>query len=82
MQGGVFVFMFGEKEKLLGDHELSDVVINAAQSLLQRQCPHLSGFQNTLLSQGLKFRPISNRRESAQILNTGKYYRVCMQWLS
>ena len=51
--------------------ELSDTVVNAAQSILINQYPHISGFQNTLLGPTLKFRSVSNDTPSVQILHTG-----------
>ena len=47
--------------------ELSDTVVNAAQSIFSHQYPHISGFQNTLLGQTLKFRSVSNDTPSVQV---------------
>ena len=50
--------------------DLSDKVINAAQTLLNLHFPHVSGFQNTLLGEKLKFSSISNF-PTLQIIHTG-----------
>ena len=64
-----------DKDTLSNDVELSDAIVNAAQSLLKSQYPDFSGFQSTLLSEGLKFTPISRSVNSVQILHTGKFLR-------
>lgn len=67
-----------DRQTLFADVELSDAVINASQSLLKAQYPSFGGFQNTCFSQGLKFQPISRKKKSVQILNTGEQYQ-CLQ---
>ena len=37
-----------DKTRLLGNEELTDNIVNAAQALLSAQFPHTGGFQNTL----------------------------------
>ena len=56
-----------DKECIENGSEVSDNVINAAQTLLKHQFPHILGFQNTLL--GVKFLSISNV-PAVQILHT------------
>ena len=56
------------------DQELNDKLINAAQTLLSRQYPTVSGFQSTLLGTKLGFKPIdSDAALGVQIFHTGKY---------
>lgn len=62
-----------DKEILLAGAGLSTAIIEAAQSLLHTQFPHLAGFQSTLLGSDLKFKPFSKEVASVQILNTGIY---------
>lgn len=50
--------------------ELNDNIIVAGQSLLAKQFPHINGFQDTILSNGLKFQPV--QKDGVQILHTGK----------
>ena len=45
-------------------------MINAAQTLLKRQYPHISGLQNTLLGEKLQFTPVSSY-PAIQIFFTG-----------
>lgn len=59
-----------DKNRLESDAEVSDSVINAAQTLMCRQFPHIKGFQNTLLGYRLKFE-VAKRIPSVQILHTG-----------
>ena len=59
-----------DKKCLESDADVSDKVINAAQALLHLQFPHVSGFQNTLLGEKLKFSSISNF-PILQIIHTG-----------
>ena len=62
-----------DRESIMKGCELTDMVINAAQTLMSRQFPHLAGFQNTLLGQGLMFKSVSRGIKSVQILHTGTY---------
>ena len=57
-------------ERLLTGMELTDTIINAAQSILQRQFPGCSGFQDVTLGPLLSFCPVSG--SAVQILHTGK----------
>ena len=50
--------------------ELNDNIIVAGQSLLAKQFPHINGFQDTILINGLKFHPV--QKDGVQILHTGK----------
>ena len=59
-----------DKECIENGSEVSDNVINAAQTLLKHQFPHILGFQNTLLGYSVKFLSISNV-PAVQILHTG-----------
>ena len=62
-----------ESDKRIIDEgkELSDSIVNAAQSLLSKQFPQFAGFQNTVLGENLKFKSVA-RVKSVQILNSGK----------
>ncbi len=51
--------------------DLTDSIVNAAQTLLKNQFPDYAGFQSTLLGEGLKFAPVNRKKKSVQILNTG-----------
>ena len=51
--------------------ELNDNIIVAGQSLLAKQFPHINGFQDTILSNGLKFQPV--QKDGVQILHTAKH---------
>lgn len=62
-----------DRDDLLNGLELSDAVINASQCIMKRQFSHIQGFQSTLLSQNLKFKPFSRGIGSVQILNAGMY---------
>lgn len=64
-----------DRDTLFEDVELSDAVINAAQTLLKAHYD-IAGFQNTLLGDRLKFRPISRYSKSVQIMNTGEYNMI------
>lgn len=55
---------------LIDGSELNDSIIVAGQSLLAKQFPHINGFQDTILINGLKFLPVP--KDSVQILHTGK----------
>ena len=50
--------------------ELNDNIIVAGQSLLAKQFPHINGFQDMILINGLKFHPV--QKDGVQILHTGK----------
>ena len=63
-----------DRKLLLSGSELSDLLVNASQRLLQKQFPRVSGFQSTLLGQrpkDIKFKSFSKGVKSVQILNTG-----------
>ena len=60
-----------DKQVLEQDAELTDAIVNAAQSLLSTQFPHISGFQSTLLGINLHFKSFARGVQSLQILNTG-----------
>ena len=62
-----------DREVLQTGEELSDNIINAAQTLLSEQYPNLKGFQNTCLGHHLDSKPISRCIPSVQILHTGLY---------
>ena len=47
-----------DKNHLESGSEVSDNVINAADTLLSQQFPHIHGFQNTLLGYCLKFKVV------------------------
>ena len=55
---------------LIDGSELNDSIIVAGQSLLAKQFPHVNGFQDTILINGLKFLRIE--KDGVQILHTGK----------
>ena len=60
---------------MVNGNKLSDSTINAAQTLLKYQYPLISGLQNTLLGQKMKFNPIlvqSGKDCVVQILHTGR----------
>ena len=61
-----------DKKILLGDKELSDSIINAAQRLLSVQFQHIGGFQHTVLGYNLNFKPVDPNFSSVQILHTGR----------
>ena len=56
---------------LMDGSELNDSIIVAGQSLLAKQFPHINGFQDTILINGLKFLPVP--KDGVQILHTGKH---------
>ena len=60
-----------DKEILLGDKEVTDGIINAAQSLLSVQFQHIAGFQDTILGHNLNFKSVDPNVSSVQILHTG-----------
>ena len=62
-----------DKEVLLENKELTDNIINAAQSLMKAQFPGFAGLQNTLLGINISFKPVSRTMKSIQILHTGEY---------
>ena len=62
-----------DREVLQTGKELTDNIINAAQTLLSEQYPNLKGFQSTCLGHHLDFKPISRGILSVQILHTGLY---------
>ena len=62
-----------DREILQTGKELTDNIINAAQTLLSEQYPTLKGFQNTCLGHYLDFKPILRCIPSVQILHTGLY---------
>ena len=67
-----------DREILLGDKELTDNIINAAQCLLSVQFQHIAGFQYTILGHNLKFRSVDPNVSSVQILHTGTVYiEIC-----
>ena len=55
---------------LINGSELNDSIVVAGQSLLAMQFPHVNGFQDTILINGLKFLPVE--KDGVQILHTGK----------
>ena len=62
-----------DRELLQTGKELTDNIVNAAQTLLSEQYPSLKGFQSTCLGQHLDFKPISQEIPSVQELHTGLY---------
>ena len=59
------------KHRLQNGDDLDDTLMNAAQSLLQKQCIDFGGFQNTLLGQKLQFGAVDPKRKAVQLLHTG-----------
>ena len=55
---------------LINGSELNDSIIVAGQLLPAKQFPHVNGFQDTILINGLKFLPVE--KDGVQILDTGK----------
>ena len=66
-----------DKEILLGDKEVTDGIINAAQSLLSVQFQHIAGFQDTILGHNLNFKSVDPNVSSVQILHTGTCVCTC-----
>ena len=60
-----------DREVLQTGKELTDNIINAAQTLLSEQYPNLKGIQSTCLGHHFDFKPISRGIPSVQILHTG-----------
>ena len=60
-----------DKTRSLGNEELTDNIVNAAQALLSAQFQHIGGFQNTLLGYNLNFKSVDRNCSSVQILHTG-----------
>ena len=54
----------------LSNGELTDSIINVAQTILSIQFDRIDGFQSTILVHRLKFRPLSPDKHSVQILHT------------
>ena len=65
-----------DREVLQTGKELTDNIINAAQTLLSEQHPSLKGFQSTCLGHHLDFKPISRDVPSIQVLHTGLYTTI------
>ena len=61
---------------LISGMELNDRLINAAQTVLRKQFPNISGFQNTLRGFRLAFVPIPQECKAVQVLFTGTYMRL------
>ena len=59
------------KHRLQNGDDLDDTLMNAAQSLLQKQCMDIGGFQNTLLGQKLQFGAVDPKRKAVQLIHTG-----------
>ena len=61
-----------DKECIENVSEVLHNLINAVQTLLKHQIPHILGFQNTMLGYSLKFSSISNVSNvlALQILHT------------
>ena len=72
----------GDKECLSRGKWLTDSLINAVQSLLRNQYPHIGGLQSTSLGETLSFE--TQRKEFAQVLNIGGYHWVTISkhWIS
>lgn len=62
-----------DREKLTSGSELNDAVINAAQLLLKKQFPQISGFQNTLYGSNLGFKALSVNSDSVQVIHDGMF---------
>ena len=62
---------------LHNDEPLDDCVIQAAQTLLHRQFPHIEGLQPTIYSQKLmNFKELHEGSENIQIHHTGAFHWV------
>ena len=61
-----------DRETLIGNDELTDNIINAAQRIMKDQFLQFIGFQNTILGVNLRFKRVSRLSKSIQILHTGK----------
>lgn len=60
-----------DKKRLLGNEEITDNIVNAAQELLSTQFQHIGGFQDTLYAYNLKFKAVDRNCSSVQIIHTG-----------
>ena len=65
-----------DKEILLSGQELTDSIINAAQSLLSLQFIHIGGLQDTIFGHRLNYKAVDPCVSSVQILHTGKFLHV------
>ena len=60
-----------DRQVLQSRNELTDNIINAAQSILARQFPYFEGFQSTSNIHYLNFKEIPSNKKMLQILHTG-----------
>ena len=63
-----------DRETLIGNEELTDNIVNAAQRIMKDQFSQFIGFQNSILGINLKFKRVSRLEKSIQILHTGKHF--------
>ena len=63
--------LYATDYEALQTKEITGNIVNAAQSLLQKQFPLVQGLQDTVLAHHLKFIPIKPDRLSVQVLHTG-----------
>ena len=63
--------LYGSDYEALQTKEITENIVNAAQSLLKQKFPLVQGLQDTVLAHHLKFCQIKPDELSVQVLHTG-----------
>ena len=67
---------------LCDELQLTDIIINTVEKIMQRQFPHIIGLQNTQLGQKLCFSSLPSTTHAVLILHTGMLFLIVLYVLT